>query len=109
VVASRWNVDSQATSRMVACFYKQLLAGASVAESLRSAGESIRETAGWSHPYYWAAFSAFGRDEAGLKGRDEQLRRDERRSGSADLFPWLIRLPKNRGYVEAYVRRSMPM
>ena len=61
VVASRWNVDSQATSRMVDCFYKQLLAGESVAESLRSAGESIRETAGWSHPYYWAAFSAFGR------------------------------------------------
>jgi len=61
VVASRWNVDSEATSRLIAGFYGELLGGTSVAESLRLAGESVRRTPGWSHPYYWAAFSAFGR------------------------------------------------
>lgn len=61
VVASRWNVDSMATTDFVKLFYRSLLSGSSVAESLQSAANAFRNTTARSHPYYWAAFSAFGR------------------------------------------------
>lgn len=61
VVASRWNVDSMATSDFVDFFYDTLLAGHSVADSLQAAGIAFRRNPERAHPYYWAAFSAFGR------------------------------------------------
>jgi CHAT domain-containing protein len=61
VVASRWNVDSMATTDFVKLFYSSVLSGHSVAQSLQSAASAIRNTTNRSHPYYWAAFSAFGR------------------------------------------------
>ena len=60
VVASRWNVDSMATTEFVKLFYHSLLSGSSVTQSLQSAANAFRNTAARSHPYYWAAFSAFG-------------------------------------------------
>ena len=61
VIASRWNVDSEATSNMITNFYSKLLKGAELGEALRSAGESNRHKTRWAHPYYWAGFSAYGR------------------------------------------------
>jgi CHAT domain-containing protein len=61
VVASRWNVDSKATAATIVGFYRALLSGKSVAESLRVGAELVRERPETAHPYYWAAFSAFGR------------------------------------------------
>jgi len=61
VVASRWNVDSAATSDFVDLFYNSLLSGHSLADSLQTAGEAFRRTPERAHPYYWAAFSTFGR------------------------------------------------
>jgi CHAT domain-containing protein/cytochrome c-type biogenesis protein CcmH/NrfG len=61
VVASRWNVDSVATTDFVGFFYNSLLSGHSVADSLQTAGEAFRRNPERAHPYYWAAFSAFGR------------------------------------------------
>jgi len=61
VVASRWNVDSVATTDFVGFFYDSLLSGHSVAESLQAAGGAFRRIPERAHPYYWAAFSAFGR------------------------------------------------
>ena len=61
VVASRWNVDSMATTDFVKLFYRFVLSGSSVVQSLQSAANVFRITATRNHPYYWAAFSAFGR------------------------------------------------
>jgi CHAT domain-containing protein/tetratricopeptide (TPR) repeat protein len=60
VVASRWNVDSAVTAKFMAAFYDELLAGNSVAKSVRYAGMLIRASPETRHPYYWAAFAAFG-------------------------------------------------
>jgi CHAT domain-containing protein len=60
VIASRWSVNSEATSDLMTTFYRQLLAGQPVAASLAFAARSVRAQPKFSHPYYWAAFSAFG-------------------------------------------------
>jgi CHAT domain-containing protein len=61
VVASRWNVDSSTTASLLENFYVELLAGRSVGESLQLAAADIRAQPQTAHPYYWAAFNAFGR------------------------------------------------
>jgi CHAT domain-containing protein len=60
VVASRWNVDSVATSEFMGLFYRALLAGGSVAASLSRAQAVLRSQPATAKPYYWAAFNAFG-------------------------------------------------
>jgi CHAT domain-containing protein/tetratricopeptide (TPR) repeat protein len=62
VVASRWNVNSAATTRLMRVFYRRVLGGDSVALALRRADESVRENPETAHPYFWAAFSAYGRN-----------------------------------------------
>ena len=61
VVASRWMVDSQATAVVMKDFYTQLLSGKSVSEALGFASRSLRKNSEFSHPFYWAGFSAFGK------------------------------------------------
>jgi CHAT domain-containing protein len=61
VIASRWNVDSAATTDFVDLFYDAVLTGHGVAESVQSAAKNFLRTPGREHPYYWAAFSTFGR------------------------------------------------
>jgi CHAT domain-containing protein/tetratricopeptide (TPR) repeat protein len=61
VVASRWNVDSVATADFADLFYKSVLSGASVSDALQSAAAAFRKMPERAHPYYWAAFAAFGR------------------------------------------------
>jgi CHAT domain-containing protein len=58
VLASRWNIDSAAAKLLVDNFYATLLSGRSVASSLALAQARVRDTQ--PHPYYWAAFDAFG-------------------------------------------------
>jgi CHAT domain-containing protein len=60
VVASRWNVDSMATTEFMIQFYRLVLSGHAVADALQTTARDFRKTAGWTHPYYWAAFSTFG-------------------------------------------------
>jgi len=60
VVASRWNVDSMATTDFVELFYQSVLSGHSVAQAMQSAAGAFRQTRERAHPYYWAAFAAFG-------------------------------------------------
>jgi hypothetical protein len=60
VVASRWTVDSRATRLLMERFYGALKTGHTVADALRSASGGVRALPGMSHPYYWAAFEAFG-------------------------------------------------
>jgi CHAT domain-containing protein len=61
VVASRWNVDSMATADFVEVFYGAVLSGGGVSNALQTAANTFRKTPERSHPYYWAAFSAFGK------------------------------------------------
>lgn len=59
VVASRWNVDSAATRQFMNLFYRALLHGNTVADSIHQAQIGLRSAAGMAHPYYWSAFTAF--------------------------------------------------
>ncbi len=62
VVASRWDVNSTATAKFMRVFYDHLLLDhGSVSGSLQAAGAELRRGVDTAHPYYWAAFSAFGR------------------------------------------------
>jgi CHAT domain-containing protein/tetratricopeptide (TPR) repeat protein len=61
VIASRWAVDSAATRSLMDLVYQALLSGESVPESLRRASGQLTESSQYAHPYYWAAFSVFGR------------------------------------------------
>ncbi len=61
VIASRWNVDSAATALFMDAFYQSLVSGKAVSESLQAAAAVVRRRPATAHPYYWAAFHAFGR------------------------------------------------
>ena len=61
VVASRWPVDSLSTRQMMAEFYSRLLKGLSVGRALQQAADKLRLQPETAHPYYWAAFSSYGR------------------------------------------------
>jgi CHAT domain-containing protein/tetratricopeptide (TPR) repeat protein len=60
VVASRWNVDSEATAAFMEKFYANLLAGSEVSASVRAAQLQLASEPEFAHPYYWAAFRAQG-------------------------------------------------
>jgi CHAT domain-containing protein len=61
VVASRWMVNSRATSMLMQEFYAQLLSGKDASSSLREASRKLRTKGEFVHPFYWAGFSAFGK------------------------------------------------
>jgi CHAT domain-containing protein len=61
VIASRWSVDSASTEELMKLFYKHLLSGVSAEIALREAKLELRDGLGYSHPYYWSAFSLFGK------------------------------------------------
>jgi CHAT domain-containing protein len=58
IVAANWEVDSGATTDLMATFYDKLSAGAKPAEALRQAQLRVRLTS--ARPYYWAGFQVFG-------------------------------------------------
>jgi CHAT domain-containing protein len=60
VVASKWRVDSQASSDLMNQFYTHLLHGEAATDALKEAEHDLRFKPGTDHPYYWAAFSIFG-------------------------------------------------
>jgi CHAT domain-containing protein/tetratricopeptide (TPR) repeat protein len=61
VVASRWAVDSVETRGFVEDFYRNALSGQPVSEALRQSARKMMANPRTAHPYYWSAFSAFGR------------------------------------------------
>jgi CHAT domain-containing protein/cytochrome c-type biogenesis protein CcmH/NrfG len=62
VVASRWMVDSHATSEIMNDFYTGLFSGQSVSGSLQTAVRNLKAQNEYSHPFYWAGFAAFGKN-----------------------------------------------
>lgn len=61
VIASRWNVDSAATSDLMKDFYHILGTGQSPAKALSAARLTFMKNSRYSHPYYWAGFRLIGR------------------------------------------------
>jgi CHAT domain-containing protein/tetratricopeptide (TPR) repeat protein len=61
VIASRWNVDSASAATFMRLTYRALVSGDSASESLRRAAQHLNTATPELHPYYWAAFSTFGR------------------------------------------------
>lgn len=55
VIASLWQVDDQATGRLMDQFYAGLAQGLRIPQALQQAQAHVR-AAGDTHPYYWAAF-----------------------------------------------------
>jgi len=67
VVASQWQIDAGPTTKLMVAFHSNLHAsaaseadGASVVGALRDAALKLRQTALYSHPYYWAPFVLTG-------------------------------------------------
>jgi CHAT domain-containing protein/Tfp pilus assembly protein PilF len=57
VIASLWNVRDEATSELMARFYRSLLKdGRSPSAALREAQVSLWKELRWRAPYYWAGF-----------------------------------------------------
>ncbi len=62
VVATTWKVSDQAGADFMEGFYSFLSRGESAASALRKAKlRFLRSGTAASHPYYWAAFSLYGR------------------------------------------------
>jgi CHAT domain-containing protein/tetratricopeptide (TPR) repeat protein len=61
VIASRWAVDSAQTRKFIEAFYQNALSGQPASEAVRQAARGMLVNGLTSHPYYWAAFSAYGR------------------------------------------------
>jgi CHAT domain-containing protein len=61
VVATRWDVDSAAAADFVIAFYRALLRKTRVSAAVQAATTQIMSNPETEHPYYWAAFTAFGR------------------------------------------------
>jgi CHAT domain-containing protein len=61
VIASRWSVDSAQTQRFVEDFYQNALSGKPVSEAIRETSRRVMADSRTAHPYYWSAFSAYGR------------------------------------------------
>lgn len=61
VLATLWDVDDRASAELMKRFYRaHLVEGRPLASALRAAQSSLRAEPGWSHPYYWAAFTLHG-------------------------------------------------
>jgi CHAT domain-containing protein len=60
VIASKWPVDSAASSALMENLYGQMLDGDSVELALAHVERDMRSRRETAHPYYWAAFSEFG-------------------------------------------------
>jgi CHAT domain-containing protein/Flp pilus assembly protein TadD len=61
VVVSLWSVDDEATSQLMAKFYKKMLQdGLKPAAALRAAQIEMWQQQRWQAPYYWAAFTLQG-------------------------------------------------
>jgi CHAT domain-containing protein/tetratricopeptide (TPR) repeat protein len=60
VVATRWNVDAEASVLFMDRFYDALLSGAGVAGALQRAALRLRENQATNHPYFWAGFQSYG-------------------------------------------------
>jgi CHAT domain-containing protein/tetratricopeptide (TPR) repeat protein len=62
VIASRWNVDSRVTAKLMDKLYSDLLSGKTSVDALRAASTQLAADSEYRHPYYWAGFGVFAQD-----------------------------------------------
>ncbi|MCC6167788.1 MAG: CHAT domain-containing protein [Caldilineaceae bacterium] len=60
VLVSQWSVSDRATAQLMALFYRGYLAGGDKATALAQAMQTLRQSAEFADPRYWAAFSLVG-------------------------------------------------
>ncbi|SDH86372.1 CHAT domain-containing protein [Propionivibrio dicarboxylicus] len=58
VISTLWEIDDEATSKLMTAFYQKLKAGKPKAAALREAQIELRTA--YPHPYFWAAFQMTG-------------------------------------------------
>jgi CHAT domain-containing protein/tetratricopeptide (TPR) repeat protein len=68
VVATRWQIDSQAAVPLMNAFYQSLSHGNSVAMALTSARRVLSSQSPYHNPYYWGAYYATGTGTQNLRG-----------------------------------------
>jgi CHAT domain-containing protein/tetratricopeptide (TPR) repeat protein len=61
VVASRWAVDLVQTNGFMDNFYNGLVSSQPVSSALWATSKKMLQNPATAHPYYWAAFAAYGR------------------------------------------------
>jgi CHAT domain-containing protein len=59
VIATRWDVDSDATAKGMEQFYRSLKAGKTRSQALQAAREELRSHNEFAHPYYWTGIELF--------------------------------------------------
>jgi CHAT domain-containing protein len=68
VVATRWQIDSEAAVPFMDSFYSSLSQGNSVAVALTSARRVQSGKSLYANPYYWGAYYVTGRETTDLTG-----------------------------------------
>jgi CHAT domain-containing protein len=68
VVATRWQIDSEAAVPFMDSFYSSLSHGNSVAVALTSARRVQSGKSLYANPYYWGAYYVTGREKTNLTG-----------------------------------------
>jgi CHAT domain-containing protein len=61
VVASRWAVDSVEARVFASGFYNAVFSGEQVSGATRLMSQRMMSNPQTAHPFYWAAFAAYGR------------------------------------------------
>jgi len=61
VVLSRWSIDDSARTVWLRAFHQELRAGRSLDQAIATAAAAVRQTRGWSAPFYWAGWLVVGR------------------------------------------------
>ena len=60
VVGSEWEVDEEATSRLMVAFHRGLRSGQRKDEALRAAMLGVKKEPQWRFPYFWLSFAVYG-------------------------------------------------
>jgi CHAT domain-containing protein len=60
VIASLWNIDDEATGKLIREFYKSVKGGARLDVALRNAMIAVKGMQGNESPYFWAGFRMIG-------------------------------------------------
>jgi CHAT domain-containing protein len=59
VIATRWDVDSDATAKGMGQFYRSFKTGKTESQALQDAREAVRFEGEFKHPYFWAGIELF--------------------------------------------------
>lgn len=75
VVMTLWQVEDQASSKLITLFYEHIAAGIPTAEALHRAKIEFLENADsrLAHPFYWAGYVSYGEERAlGVAGGENE-------------------------------------